>query len=147
MEHQHQRPERKTITTSGTYRMKVIAPRLEWIKHNPDTNVMAATLLFVDADGNELKKYYSNSYGDWKSLAALVGAFSGTFVEALPMDASPAQFLDYIAPATKGTLEIGVEYSQTERNGKVYNNYKLTFPRGSKKPVVPKAASDEGVPF
>lgn len=147
MDNQHQRPERKTITTSGTYRMKVLAPKLEWIKHNPETNVLAATLLFVDADGNQLKKYYSNSFGNWGALAALVGAYAGRYVESLPMDASPAMFLDYISPATKGTVEIGVEYSQTEKNGKVYDNYKLTFPRGGKKPAAPKAAEDEGVPF
>lgn len=131
------------ISQSGTYKLKLIRPKgTEKVKVWDDGSV-SCRLFFVDDKGFCLNKSYGSTYG--KALAMLVGKFSGSFVEnELRIDATPAEFLNYIEPACGKTCLVGVEVSQAkdkQGNPKTYNGqpeyaYRLNFPKGSQKPVV-----------
>ena len=78
----------------------------------------------------------------------LVGKFSGKFTEELRLDATPAEFLEYITPACGKTCLVGVEPTPSgEYNGKPQFKYKLTFPKGSQKPVVNDLPGPDEVPY
>ncbi len=147
------RPPRVQITKSGNYRLKVIPPRLEWIRHDTQTGVLDANLLLVDAEGNEIKKRVTNKWGDWKALAFLVGKFSGKFTAELRLDATPMEFLEYIKPACGHTVEVAVTVEPDIRDGVHYHykdkpqyKYKLNFARGTVKPSAAEPQSGD-VPF
>lgn len=147
-------PPRTPITKSGNYRLKVIPPRLDWIKHDPQTGVLEASFLLVDAEGNELKKRVTNKWGDWKSLASLVGGFSGKWIAELRLDATPIEFLEYIKPACGHTVEVAVNVEPDMRDGVHYSykekpqyKYKLKFARGTIKPTTSPDLNTEAPPF
>jgi len=78
----------------------------------------------------------------------LVGKFSGNFAKELRLDATPAEFLEYITPACGKTCLVGVEATPSgEYNGKSQFKYKLTFPRGSQKPIVNDLPGPDEVPY
>ena len=135
------------ISQSGTYKLKLIRPKgTEKVKVWDDGTV-SCRLFFVDDKGFCLSKNFSSKYG--MALAMLVGKFSGKFVEEqLRIDATPAEFLNYIEPACGKTCLVGVEATPNgkEYNGKPQYNYKMTYAKGSQKPVVddkPAAGSIE----
>ena len=139
------RPPLTSISTPGTYKLKLIKPKFEKVKVWEDGTV-SARLFFVDDKGFCLSKNFSSKYG--KALAMLVGKFSGKFTNEIRMDATPAEFLQYIDGACGQTLLVGVEVEPNgEYNGKPQFKYKLSYPKGSQKPVVPDALPPEGVPF
>jgi hypothetical protein len=73
----------------------------------------------------------------------LVGKFSGKFTEELRLDATPAEFMEYITPACGKTCTLGVEAEPSgEYNGKPQYKYKLTYPKGSQKPTVSETLPD-----
>ena len=138
------RPALKSIEVSGTYKLKLIKPKFEKVKHNED-GTSSARLFFLDDQGNCLSKSYGSKYA--KPLAMLVGKFAGKFTEEIRLDATPAEFLQYIEPACGKTCLIGVEaIPNGEWNGKPQFKYKLTFPKGSQKPVI-QEAPPENPPF
>ena len=138
------RPPLNTIEQSGNYRLKLIAPKFEKIKVWED-GTTSSRLFFVDVEGNCLSKNYSTKYG--KALAMLVGKFSGKFTNEIRLDATPAEFLEYIAPACGQTLLVGVEVEPNgEWQGKPQYKYKLSYPRGSQKPTVAEP-TPENPPF
>ena len=106
MENQNDRPPLKSIEVNGTYKLKLIKPKFEKVKHNED-GTSSCRLFFLDDQGNCLSKSYGSKYA--KPLA----------MEAIP---------------------------NGEWNGKPQFKYKLTFPKGSQKPVVPDA-NTEAPPF
>ena len=133
-----------SISTNGTYKLKLIKPKFEKVKQWED-GTTSCRLFFVDDKGFCLSKNFSSKYG--KALAMLVGKFSGTFTEEIRMDATPAEFMQYVEPACGKTCLIGVEaIPNGEWNGKPQFKYKLTFPKGSQKPVV-QDAPPENPPF
>ena len=140
------RPPLTTIERSGNYRLKLIAPKFEKVKTWEDGTV-SARLFFVDVEGNCLSKNYSAKYG--KALAMLVGKFSGKYTAELRLDATPAEFLEYIKPACGQTIEVAVTVEPNgEWNGKPQFKYKLGFPKGSQKPAVATEEPRSGdVPF
>ncbi|MFZ9979865.1 MAG: hypothetical protein ACO3HN_07945 [Opitutales bacterium] len=138
------RPPLKSIEVSGTYKLKLIKPKFEKLKHNED-GTTSCRLFFLDDQGNCLSKSYGSKYG--KPLAMLVGKFAGKFTEEIRLDATPAEFMQYIEPACGKTCLLGVEaIPNGEWNGKPQFKYKLTFPKGSQKPVV-QEAPPENPPF
>jgi len=148
------RPPRTPITKSGNYRLKVIPPRVDWIRHDPQTGVIETSLLLVDAEGNELKRRVTNKWGDWKSLAFLVGKFSGKFTAELRLDATPMEFLEYIKPACGHTVEVAVNVEPDMRDGVHYHykdkpqyKYKLEFARGTIRPTPAPDSNMEAPPF
>jgi hypothetical protein len=146
MEPHNDRPPLTDISASGTFKLKLIKPKFEKIKAWDDGTV-SARLFFVDDKGFCLTKSYGSKYG--KSLAMLVGKFSGSFVEKeLRIDATPAEFLEYITPACGKTCIVGVEVTPDgEYNGRARYKYSLKFPKGSQKPIVNEApAIDEANP-
>ena len=146
------RPPLTSISTNGTYKLKLIKPKFEKVKVWED-GTCSARLFFVDHNGFCLSKNFSTKYG--KALAMLVGKYSGTHMKEIRLDATAAEYLEYISPACGQTIHVGVEVSQAkdkEGNFKFYNEepvwaYKMTYPKGSHKPVVPDALPPEGVPF
>lgn len=139
------RPPLKTIEQSGNYRLKLIAPKFEKVKVWED-GTTSSRLFFVDVEGNCLSKNYSTKYG--KALAMLVGKFSGKFTNEIRLDATAAEYLEYIGPACGQTILVGVEVEENgEYNGKPQYKYKMTYPKGSQKPTVPDALPPEGVNF
>lgn len=146
MEPNNDRPPLTDISASGTFKLKLIKPKFEKIKAWDDGTV-SARLFFVDDKGFCLSKSYGSKYG--KALAMLVGKFSGKFVEKeLRIDATPAEFLEYITPACGQTCLVGVEVTPDgEYNGRPRYKYALKYPKGSQKPVVSdKPAIDEANP-
>ena len=79
----------------------------------------------------------------------LVGKFSGKYTNEIRLDATPAEFLEYIGPACGQTLLVGVEVEANgEWQGKPQYKYKMTYPRGSQKAIAPEEPlPPEGVPF
>ena len=138
------RPPLTSISTNGTYKLKLIKPKFEKVKVWED-GTCSARLFFVDDKGFCLSKNFSSKYG--KALAMLVGKFSGKFTEELRLDATPAEFMQYVEPACGKTCLIGVEaIPNGEWNGKPQFKYKLTFPKGGQKPIVPESHT-EAPPF
>ena len=145
MEPNNDRPPLTSISTNGTYRLKLIKPKFEKVKVWED-GTTSARLFFVDDKGFCLSKNFSSKYG--KALAMLVGKFSGKFTAEIRLDATPAEYLEYISPACGQTILVGVEVEANgEWQGKPQFKYKLTYPKGSAKPTVPDALPPEGVNF
>ena len=141
------RPPLTSISTNGTYKLKLIKPKPEKVKVWED-GTTSARLFFVDDKGFCLSKNFSSKYG--KALAMLVGKFSGKFTEEIRLDATPAEYMQYIEPACGQTILVGVEVEPNgEWQGKPQYKYKLTYPKGSQKPTVQDnpPSSAEGVPF
>lgn len=142
------RPPLTSISTNGTYKLKLIRPKIEKVRVWEDGTV-SCRLFFVDDKGFCLSKSFGTKYT--KPLAMLIGKFSGKFTEELRMDATQAEFMQYIAPACGQCIAVGVEAVQDgEYNGKPQYKYKMTYPKGSQKPVVPgsPSATDTGAdPF
>ena len=139
------RPPLTSISTNGTYRLKLIKPKFEKVKVWED-GTASARLFFVDDKGFCLSKNFSSKYG--KALAMLVGKFSGKFTNEIRLDATPAEFMEYISPACGQTILVGVEVEPNgEWQGKPQYKYKLTYPKGSQKPTVQDNPPSEGVPF
>ena len=147
MEPTNDRPPLTNISTNGTYKLKLIRPKgTDKVKVWED-GTCSARLFFVDDKGFCLSKNFSSKYG--KALAMLVGKFSGKFAGEIRLDATPAEYLEYISPACGQTILVGVECEPNgEYNGKPQYKYKLTYPKGSQKPTVPDALPNpEDVPY
>lgn len=141
----YERPPLTSISANGTYKLKLIKPKFEKVKVWED-GTCSARLFFVDDKGFCLSKNYSSKYG--KALAMLVGKFSGKYTNEIRLDATAAEYLEYIGPACGQTILVGVEVEANgEYNGKPQYKYKMTYPKGSQKPSVPDALPPEGVPF
>jgi len=141
----NERPPLKSIEVSGTYKLKLIKPKFEKVKQYDD-GTTSARLFFLDDQGNCLSKNFSSKYG--KALAMLVGKFSGQFTKEIRLDATPAEYLEYLSPACGQTILVGVEVEPNgEYNGKPQYKYKMTYPKGSQKPVVNDVPDSGSVPF
>ena len=139
------RPPLKTIERSGNYRLKLVAPKIEKVKTWEDGTV-SARIFFVDVEGNCLSKNYSAKYG--KALAMLVGKFSGRYTAELRLDATPAEFLEYLKPAAGQTIDVAVTAEPNgEWQGKPQFKYKLGFAKGSTKASPAQDISPEAPPF
>jgi len=136
MEHQNNLPPLKYISTSGVYRLKLTAPKLDKIKDWGD-GTCSVRLFFVDDAGNCLRtKGYGTKYPG--SLATLVGRISGTFAKEIAPNASPADLQVYLKPAVGIPTDISVEVTPDgEWEGRPQYKYKLTFPRGSRPAPAP----------
>ena len=145
MENTNDRPPLTSISRNGTYKLKLIKPKFDKIKAWDDGTV-SCRLFFVDDKGYCLSKSYGTKWT--KPLAMLIGKFSGKFTEELRIDATPAEFMQYIEPACGKTCLIGVEAVENgEYNGKPQYKYKLTYPKGSQKPVVNDLPNPDDVPY
>ena len=145
MENTNDRPPLTSISQNGTYKLKLIKPKFDKIKAWDDGTV-SCRLFFVDDKGYCLSKSYGTKWT--KPLAMLIGKFSGKFTEELRIDATPAEFMQYIEPACGKTCLIGVEAVENgEYNGKPQYKYKLTYPKGSQKPVVNDLPNPDDVPY
>ena len=139
------RPPLTSISTNGSYMLKLIRPKIEKIKVWEDGTV-SARLFFVDDKGFCLSKNFSSKYG--KALAMLVGKFSGKFTAELRIDATPAEYLQYIDPACGQTTIVGVECEPNgEYNGKPQYKYKMMYSKGSQRPVINNIDLSDAPPF
>lgn len=134
---QHERPPLTTISTAGTYKLKLVKPKFEKIKIWED-GTASVRLFFVDEMGNCLSKSYGTKYT--KALAMLIGKMTGAFAAEIRMDATAAELMQYLEPACGLTASIGVEPTHTgDWEGRPQYKYKLTFPKGSVKPTITDA--------
>lgn len=118
-----ERPPLKTITTSGTYQLRLCKPKPEKIKLNA-AGYPSAWIFFIDAEGNCVSKYYSVQYG--KSLAMLIGKFSGQYILTLPESASLEQLQAQIDKAVNCIAAVDIECTENgEWNGKPQFKYKF----------------------
>jgi hypothetical protein len=139
------RPPLTSISTNGSYMLKLIKPKFEKIKAWDDGTV-SCRLFFVDDKGFCMTKSFSTKWG--KPLAMLVGKFSGKFTKEIRLDATPAEFLEYISPACGQTTIVGVECEPNgEFNGKPQYKYKMHFSKGSQKPVINDVDISDAPPF
>jgi hypothetical protein len=139
------RPPLTSISANGSYMLKLIKPKIEKIKVWEDGTV-SARLFFVDDKGFCLSKNFSSKYG--KALAMLVGKFSGKYTEELRLDATPAEYLQYISPACGQTTIVGVECEPNgEWQGKPQYKYKMHYSKGSQKPVINNVDLSDAPPF
>jgi hypothetical protein len=145
------KPALTPITQNGTYRLSLSKPKFEKVKQWDDGTV-SARLFFKTNDGKFLTHRYGTKYG--KSLAMLVGKLSGKFTEEIRSGATVAEFIDYVSAACGIYADIAVEVSQAkdrDGNPKFYNGepeyaYRLSFSKGSQKPVA-KPESNEAIDF
>jgi hypothetical protein len=145
MENTNDRPPLTSISTSGSYKLKLIKPKPEKVKQWED-GFVSSRLFFVDDKGFCLSKNFSSKYG--KALAMLVGKFSGKFTEEIRPDATTAEFLQYIAPACGQTTIVGVDVEPNgEWNGKTQYKYKFHYSKGSQKPVINDIDLSDAPPF
>ena len=142
----NERPPLTSISTNGTYRLKLIRPKgTDKVKVWED-GTASCRLFFVDDKGFCLTKSFSTKYG--KALAMLVGKFSGKYTNEIRLDATPAEFLEYISPACGQTILVGVEVEPNgEYNGKPQYKYKLAYTKGTQKPIVNDFPNHEDVPY
>jgi len=143
MDPQNDQPPLRNITESGVYRLKLSLPKFDQVRNNDDGSIWTK-LFFKAADGACLSTIYGTKYP--KALGILVGKLSGKFMEEkdfLPTNATAADLIEYLKPATGKYAEIGVEVTP---NGQ-YHRYKLNFSRGSQKPLTPPPSSQEAPPF
>lgn len=147
------KPQLVKITESGTYRLALSKPKFEKVKQWDDGSV-SAFLFFKTCEGKFLSVRYGTKY-DTKRLALLVGKITGNFAQEIVANANVADFVAYVTPACGIYAEIGVEVSQAKNKDgslKYYNGepeyaYRLSFSKGSQKPVVDdKPAIDEANP-
>jgi hypothetical protein len=110
----------KKITQSGKYQLKLIAPTIDKIKKY-DQNY-AASIWFVDAEGNNLNKMYGTKYAP--TLATLIGKFTGKYVPAIKETASAEQLLAYIEQANMCIAEIDIEVIPPKA-GSAYPTFKF----------------------
>ena len=144
MEPQNDRKPLEPISVSGTYKLKMIRPNLDWIKVKED-NTFTCRIMFIDGNGHKMYKAFSPMWS--KPLAMLIGEFSSNFTSEIRSDATPAEFLQYIEPACGQTSLIGVEVIPDKPwNGKPQFKYKMVYPRGSQQPIVPES-NTEAPPF
>ena len=135
MENQNDRPPLTSISTNGTYKLKLIKPKFEKIRAWDDGTV-SARLFFKTAEGLCFSKSYGTKYGN--SLAMLVGKVSRKYVQAPAETMSVPDFLDYIAPACNTYFEVEVEVTPNgEWQGQPQFKYKLNFPKGKQANTVP----------
>jgi hypothetical protein len=127
------RPPLTPISVSGLYRLRLTRPKFEKVKMHEDGTV-SANLFFVDAAGQCLSKKYGTLYPS--ALAMLVGRITGTFAQEIRKGATVAEFIDYVEPACNKATDIGVEVTPDgEWQGRPQYKYKLTFGKGTVKPV------------
>jgi hypothetical protein len=139
------RPPLKTIEQSGNFRLKLTPPKFEKVKVWDD-GTASARIFFVDVEGNCLSKNYSTKYG--KALAMLVGKFSGKYAAEIRLDATPAEFLEYMKPAIGQTIDVAVTVEPNgEWQGKPQFKYKLGFAKGTVKAVPAPDLNTEAPPF
>jgi len=110
----------KKITESGKYQLKLIAPAIDKIKKYDQNH--AASIWFVDAEGNNLNKMYGTKYAP--TLATLIGKFTGKYVPPIKETASAEQLLAYIQQANNCIAEVDVEV-EPPKAGSAYNKYKF----------------------
>jgi hypothetical protein len=81
----------------------------------------------------------------------LVGKYSSNFAKEIRLDATPAEYLEYISPACGQTCLIGVEVSHAkdkagnlkyDKDGNPKWAYRFTYPKGSQKPTVNEPIPD-----
>jgi hypothetical protein len=114
------RPPLKNITKSGKYQLKLIAPKKEKIREYGGT--LSASILFVDAAGNCLSRFYGTKYP--ASLATLIGKFTGKYMPPIKESATADQLEAYISQAHMCIAEIDVEV-MPPKEGSKYNSYKF----------------------
>jgi len=146
MEPNNERTPLTSISQNGTYKLKLIRPKgTDKVKVWED-GTASCRLFFLDDKGFCLSKNFSTKYG--KALAMLVGKFSGKFTEELRLDATPAEYLQYITPACGQTTIVGVECEPNgEYNGKPQYKYKMMYSKGSQKPVINNIDLSDAPPF
>lgn len=142
----YERPPLKTIEVSGTYKLKLSKPKIEKVKQYED-GTTSARLFFVDDLGNCISKSYGTKYA--KSLAMLIGKITGTYTKEIRLDATPAEYIEYVTPACGIPTAIGVEVTPNgEWEGRPQFKYKLSFARGSQAAIVATPPPPPGgVPF
>lgn len=143
----NERPPLKPISVSGTYKLKLIRPKgTDKVKVWED-GTASCRLMFLDDAGNCLWKTFSTKWA--KPFAMLVGKFSGNFTKEIRIDATPAEYLQYIDGAVGKTCVLGVEVQEdgVHPDNTPRFKYKLTYPRGSQKPVVNDLPNPEDVPY
>jgi hypothetical protein len=78
----------------------------------------------------------------------LVGKFSGKYTAELRLDATPAEFLEYLKPAAGQTIDVAVTVEPNgEWQGKPQFKYKLGFAKGSTKASPAPESNMEAPPF
>ena len=146
MEPNNEKTPLTNISQSGTYKLKLIRPKgTDKVKVWED-GTASCRLFFLDDKGFCLSKNFSTKYG--KALAMLVGKFSGKYTKEIRLDATPAEYLEYISPACGQTTIVGVECEPNgEFNGKPQYKYKMHYSKGSQKPVINNVDLSDAPPF
>ena len=142
-----ERPALKTITASGTYQLRLCQPKPEKFKLSK-AGFPSVWIFFLDAEGNCLSKYYSVQYG--KSLAMLIGKFTGKYTQTLAESATLEELTSHVSQAANCIAEVEVEATEGEPyNGKPQFKYKfksvkavIALQKPEDKPVVPFDAED-----
>ena len=126
------KPEKKPIETAGVYKLRLAAPKVEYVQTYED-GTCSASLYFSDANGNYLKKVYGTKYG--QSLAMLVGKISKQYIPTVSPTISAEQFVQLINKAAGITFDAQVDITGSKQgaNGKTYLNYKLSILGGKEK--------------
>lgn len=99
------RPPLTTISKSGSYILRLCAPKDEKFKLNA-RGFASTTLFFLDGDGNCLSKHFS---AEWpNAIAMIIGKFSGKYVPVPNNQMSIDQLKAFCQPAynLKATCEI-----------------------------------------
>jgi hypothetical protein len=118
-----ERPPLTNISKSGTYLLRLCAPKDEKFKTNK-RGFASVTVFFVDGDGNCLNKHFSAEFP--QAIAMVVGKFSGKYIETPKFTLDLDGLKSFIAPAhnLKATCEIEVT-PDGEWQGKPQFKYKF----------------------
>jgi hypothetical protein len=122
------RPPLKNIEKSGTYVLKLCKPKDDKIYDRFKLNksgFASCSLFFMDGDGNCVTNRYSAQWG--KSLAVVIGKFSGKYCQTPSEQMSVEQLIKYCEPAFGKIATVEMEVTPNgEFNGKPQFKYKFT---------------------
>jgi len=132
-----QQPERTPLTPiskSGRYTLRMQKINPQYIRQSTFDGSLEYAFFFTDQKNNSLSYKCSVGKSSGKSLAILIGKFSGQYKQPLVLEADVDKFVAYCEPAVGKTLEVDVEVVKqgVGQTGKPWFNYRLNFPKAAK---------------
>ena len=121
----------------------------DYIQQSKFDQTVEYAFYFTDQNNQSLTYKCSAGRGDGKSLAILIGKFSGQYKQPISPSVSVEQFIDYCTPAVGKSVEVDVEITKqgVGKTGKPWYNYKLNFPKSATKPANDQQSEGGAIPF
>jgi len=138
------------ISNPGRYVLRMAKINPDYIQQSQFDQTVEYAFYFTDQSNHSLTYKCSAGRGDGKSLAILIGKFSGQYKQPISPSVSVEQFIDYCTPAVGKSVEVDVEIigqGVGKKSGKPYFKYRLNFPKSATKPANDQQSEGGAIPF